>query len=134
MKRNKLYKLLFIACIAGYAWLFLNSNQFKIKSFDVCFIKHTTNIPCPSCGSTRSVMLLSHGEFKEALLINPLGYVLAFILIAFPLWIIIDILNRKKTLFDCYKFFESKLKMPQYAIPLAMLLCFNWIWNIIKGV
>ena len=32
-----------------------------------CPLLRTTGIPCPGCGLTRAVMLLLHGEFREAL-------------------------------------------------------------------
>lgn len=135
LNRNKLYTILFIACVAGYIWLsFSFINGTGNKSFGLCFIKHTTNIPCPSCGSTRSVISLSHGNFSEAFMLNPLGYVVALIMLVCPLWIAIDIATKKKTLFEFYRKVEIKLRRPGYAIPLIMLLVFNWIWNIIKGV
>jgi len=127
---------MFTACLAGYVWLYfgLTNNNTEYKSVGVCMIKHTTNIPCPSCGSTRSVISLTKGNFHEALLINPLGYILAVIMFLSPLWIFIDIITKKKTLFEFYQKIENKLKKPQYAIPLILLVIFNWIWNITKGL
>lgn len=37
-----------------------------------CVFKRLTTIPCPSCGSTRSVVHLSHGDFLSAFVMNPL--------------------------------------------------------------
>ena len=73
LSRNKLYYLLTIACIAGYSWLYfsMNSNQSQQGGFEVCLIKHVTDIPCPSCGSTRSVVSLVQGNFIDALYMNP---------------------------------------------------------------
>lgn len=134
--RNKLYKILFTACIAGYIWLYfgLNSTGTKNKSFEVCLIKHTTNIPCPSCGSTRSIVSLTKGNFEEALKINPLGYVVAVIMFLAPIWITFDIVTKWKTLFEFYRKIETHFKKPQYAIPLLLLVIVNWIWNITKGL
>ena len=133
LSRNKLYLLLFIACLAGYIWLFfVTSNTANKISADVCVIKHLTSVPCPSCGSTRSVVSLANGNFKEALIFNPLGYIVAAIMLVTPLWIILDLATRKKTLFDFYKKIEIQLKKPKIAIPFILLLIFNWIWNIAK--
>ncbi|MHB1278065.1 MAG: DUF2752 domain-containing protein [Bacteroidia bacterium] len=100
----------------------------------VCLIKHTTNIPCPSCGSTRSVIFLSRGDFQEAFNMNPFGYVVALIMVLLPLWILFDILAKKETLLKSYRKMEVRLKKPAYAIPLVTLVLMNWIWNITKGL
>ena len=127
---------MFLACIAGYIWIYfgLNTNEIKNKSYDVCLFKHTTNIPCPSCGATRSIISLTKGNFVDALRINPLGYLIAFIMILSPLWIVIDFITKRKTLFEFYNKIEIYLKKRQYAIPLIFLLFINWIWNITKGL
>lgn len=131
---SKLYTILLISCMAGYIWLFISitTNLTEKKTVEVCLIKHVTNVPCPSCGSTRSVISLANGKFSDALRINPLGYVVASIMILTPIWILIDLLIKKKTLFDFYNKMETCLKKPKFAIPLIFLIIINWIWNITK--
>jgi hypothetical protein len=134
--RNKLYSILFIACIGGYIWLYYSITSIvnENKSVEVCLIKYITNIPCPSCGSTRSVISLTKGNFVEAFFINPIGYIVTFIMLISPIWIIADIFLLNKSLFNCYQKIESNLKKPKYAIPLILLVIINWIWNIKKGL
>ena len=49
-----------------------------------CVFKAITGIPCPTCGSTRSVLLLSHGHLIAAFRMNPAtGAVFVSALIAF---------------------------------------------------
>jgi hypothetical protein len=136
LNRNKLYSLLLIACLAGYIWLyfFVIKNNAGNISAAVCLIKHVTNIPCPSCGSTRSVISLLKGDFIGALNLNPIGYLVAFIMLVAPIWIIADTIMRSNTLFDFYQKTETYLKKPKIAIPLILLLIINWIWNITKGL
>lgn len=136
LNRNKLYSILFIACIAGYIWLYysITSTMIKNKLVEVCLIKHVTNIPCPSCGSTRSVISLIRGNFIEAFALNPIGYIIVFIMFFAPVWIITDLILRNNSLFMCYQKLESYLKKPKYTIPLALLVIINWIWNITKGI
>ncbi|TCK85246.1 uncharacterized protein DUF2752 [Albibacterium bauzanense] len=136
LSRNKLYSIMFIACIAGYTWLYfvLSNERSESKQVQVCLIKQFTNIPCPSCGSTRSIILLTKGNFLQALNMNPMGVIIAFIMLLSPIWIIADLITRKKTFFDFYLKIESYLKRPRYAIPLILLVIINWIWNIAKGL
>lgn len=136
LSRDKLYSILFIACIAGYTWLYfvLANEKSESKQTQVCLIKQFTNIPCPSCGSSRSIVLLTKGNFIQALNMNPMGVIIAFIMVFSPIWIIADVITRKKTFFDFYLKVESYLKKPRYAIPLILLVIINWIWNIAKGL
>ena len=136
LDRNKLYSILFIACLAGYVWLYfsITKNITENKSVEVCLIKHVTNIPCPSCGSTRSVISLTKGDFIGALKFNPIGYLVAIIMLIAPIWIISDTIKRTKTLFNFYLKIETYLKRPKIAIPLILLVIINWIWNITKGL
>jgi hypothetical protein len=136
LDRNKLYLILFIACLAGYIWLYfsITKNITENNSAEVCLIKHVTNVPCPSCGSTRSVISLTKGDFIGALNINPIGYLVAIIMLIAPIWILVDTVRNAKTLFDFYQKIESYLKQPKIAIPLILLVIINWIWNITKGL
>lgn len=136
LDRNKLYSVIFLACAAGYIWLyfFITRNLIEPKSFEVCLFKHVTNVPCPSCGSTRAIVSISKGNFIEALSLNPIGFLVIIIMVLAPFWVIVDILTRKRTLFLFYKKIEVYLKRPEFAIPLILLVIINWIWNITKGL
>jgi hypothetical protein len=136
LSRNKLYSLLFVVCLAGYIWIYFSITSINAvtKSAEVCLIKHVTNIPCPSCGSTRSVMSLIKGDFIGALSLNPIGYLIAFIMLVTPIWMLTDIIMRRNTLLNLYQRTETYLRKPIIAIPLILLLIINWIWNINKGL
>jgi len=134
--KNKLYVFLAGTCIAGYIWLFYNvlNIQDEGEIFNVCIIKHVTNIPCPSCGSTRSIVSLLKGNLIEALYWNPLGLIIALIMIVLPIWLMYDLIRKDDSLFRFYRSFESILKKPDFAITGIVLILINWIWNIIKGL
>jgi hypothetical protein len=102
LNRNKLYSILFTACIVGYIWIyFISEKQFtENNSVNACLIKHLTNIPCPSCGSSRSVISLLNGDFIVALNFNPIGYIVALIMLVAPVWIIMDIIKKTNSLFN----------------------------------
>ena len=134
--RSKLYAILLIACMAGYIWLLygITNQRTESKSIEVCLIKHATNIPCPSCGSTKAVISLIEGNFFKALSINPFGIIIAAIMLITPLWILFDVASKRQSLYDFYKRTEFFLKKPSVAIPLVLLVVINWIWNITKAL
>lgn len=136
MVRNKLYVLVSTACAAGYIWLFLNYQRSVSDSIEpgVCLFKRLTGIPCPSCGSTRSVLSLLKGDFIGALISNPFGLIILSILILAPLWILYDIVLQKDSLLQVYNRTEIFLRRKWIAIPLILLVILNWIWNIYKGL
>lgn len=130
--RNKLYFFLTILCTAGYFWMYFNLTKHQNTNIDVCLFKHATKIPCPSCGSTRSITQIVKGNFQQALYINPLGLLGALVLLITPFWILADVVTRKKSLFNSYQKIESLLKKPKIAIVCIILIVINWIWNIHK--
>lgn len=134
---NKLYLLIITASVAGYVWLYINMHQvagIHAGNIDACFMKQTLHIPCPSCGSTRSVAALFSGNIKDALYWNPLGIIVAFIMVLGPLWAMADLLLSKATLFSFYKIAENTLSKKKYAIPAIVLILINWAWNIHKNL
>ena len=135
--RNKLYRLLTALLTAGYVWLFFNyvtTNSVGSRAGSFCLFKHVTNVPCPSCGSTRSVISLLKGNFIGSLNLNPLGVIVLLIMIITPLWIISDHLFKKESLFHFYKRFEETFNKKKVAIPAIIVILLNWIWNINKGL
>ena len=136
MVRNKLYVLVSTACAAGYIWLFINYHRSVAENFEpgVCLFKRITGIPCPSCGSTRSVLSILNGDFIGVLLWNPFGLIILSILVLAPLWILYDVVGQKDSFFQFYIRAEIFLRRKWIAIPLILLVILNWIWNIYKGL
>ncbi|MDP2207253.1 MAG: DUF2752 domain-containing protein [Bacteroidota bacterium] len=97
-------------------------------------MKHTTNVPCPSCGSTRAIISLLKGNYLESLFCNPIGIMLAIIMIICPIWIFYDTLFQKDTLFNFYRKSEGIIRQKKIAISAIFLILLNWIWNIYKGL
>ena len=121
-----------IACLAGFIYLFYNIHTLQSQTFRVCIIKNVTGYPCPSCGTTRAVTLLSEGKIIESLLLNPFGIVVAIAMTLFPFWILIDIIFKKESFFRMYKKAETTIRKPWLASILILLVLLNWIWNIYK--
>lgn len=136
MKSNRdLYWMFAILSIAGYAWIGFHffSSDCGAAPFTVCLFKNFTGIPCPSCGITRSLLLLIAGDVSQAVMINPLGLVAASTLLILPFWMITDALARKNTLARSFLWTEKRIRSKKLVyMPLAALVLFNWGWNILK--
>jgi hypothetical protein len=137
LKRDNIYPILSILLFAGYLWIgisFASGQDLPDDAGGLCLVKHITGIPCPSCGSTRSIMALINGNIREAAFLNPFGFIIALIMLITPFWIAYDTLSKRKTLFNCYCRSEIFLRKPFVAVPLVALVVINWVWNFYKGV
>lgn len=133
LSRDRLYALVLIACLAGYCWLFYNTKYYSI-SFDSCLLKRILQIPCPSCGTTRSILALLQGNLSAALYINPLGIIVALIMVIAPLWIAADLARKGDTFYVFVQGIENQFKNVRVALPAVLFILLNWIWNIVKGL
>ncbi|MDR0864483.1 MAG: DUF2752 domain-containing protein [Candidatus Symbiothrix sp.] len=131
MTKKKLYFFVFVACMAGYVWVFFNLFYHSNRHVG-CLFHKITHIPCPSCGSTRSVLSLLQGHWGDAFYANPFGFLITVLMIVLPLWIAGDVLSKKESFFRSYQTIESLIKKKSIAIPALALVLSNWIWNIFK--
>lgn len=134
MTRNKLYSILLIACLGGFIYLFYSIQNLQQETAAVCIIKNVTGYPCPSCGTTRAVLLLLKGKFIDSLLLNPFGIIVAVIMAVIPVWVLTDLVLKKDSFFKAYKKTEAVIRMPWVAIILILLVTLNWIWNFYKNL
>ncbi len=137
MTRKKLYILFLSLSLAGYGWLACNvitaSGEGGPPAF--CLFKEVTGLPCPSCGATRSVLLLGRGDFEAALLLNPLGFLLVAGLLVIPFWLGYDIVRRRESFYRRYNAIEEFLRQKKWVVFAAgIFLLINWAWNITKGL
>jgi hypothetical protein len=136
MKKKNLYIFITSLSLVGYAWLAWNifENTRNDAMPTICMFKAITHLPCPSCGTTRSLILLARGEVWNAIMINPFGLILALALVIIPLWIFIDILRKRDSFFRSYISAEKLLTQKMWlAIPAITIVLINWFWNIVKG-
>ena len=134
MKKNKLYSILIIASIVGFAYLFYKIKFSESAHVTFCVIKNVTGYACPSCGTTRAVQLFLQGDIVASFLMNPFGIIVALFMVIAPIWILFDIITKKETFFFWYKKTEEIIRIKWIAIPLILLVLLNWIWNIYKGL
>lgn len=136
LKWNKFHVFLFFACLAGYIWIFI-AMEFGIENnpqVSVCLIKKITNIPCPSCGSTRAIISLLKGDFYTSVYLNPFGLIIALVMTTVPLWIIYDVVTSKNSFLVFYRKIENLVRQKYMAIFLIVMVLLNWYWNIKKGL
>jgi hypothetical protein len=134
---KKIYWILGLLALGSYGWIgyHLLHTESREASITVCLFKNVTGIPCPSCGITRSVLELLEGNFRQGLLINPLGIFAMSLLLIIPGWIVVDIIRNKTSLLSVYTRSEELIRKHKLIyIPLIVLITVNWIWNITKGL
>jgi hypothetical protein len=135
-QKKWLYTLVIVSCLAGSLWVAWNVTHYTpidaASGTDVCLFRRVTGIPCPSCGSTRSILHISRLEFREALYANPIGFLLAVCIILFPLWILYDLAKKKNSFYHFYGSMEMVIRKRWVAALLIFLVAANWMWNIYK--
>ena len=131
---SRFYLLIAILLIIGWIWVSFNFNYpSDVKGHEVCLFKMVSGIPCPSCGSTRSITNLLKGNWFQGLYINPLGIIVLLFMLTVPFWLLYDVAVGKDGLFRAYKYAEKILRT-KWSIPFIFLLILNWIWSISKGL
>lgn len=129
----KIYKTLGLFSIIGYAYLG-SVLLLDAHGRTPCIIKNITGVPCPSCGITRSIREILYGNLSLAFWYNPLGFILLLLAIIVPIWILYDIITKKRGFLKYYHKIEAQISKKSIAIPLILLIVIIWIWNINKGL
>lgn len=136
MNRNQLYFLTISLCLAGYVLIGYNYNtNLKVNTSsdpEFCMFKTFTGLPCPSCGTTRSVTAISHGQFLKAIWWNPLGIIMSVAMIIFPLWIARDWIVGSNSFYRFFKKFELFFRKKPVTIGFILIIIAIWAWNIYK--
>lgn len=95
-----------------------------------CVFKSLTGVPCPGCGTIRSLQLLLKGDVVQSVMVNPLGVILSCVALLSFVWLICDAVRNTDSL---YRFFHKP--WPAATIVVAALFTVaNWVWNILKGL
>jgi len=95
-----------------------------------CIFHYFTGLPCPTCGTTRGIRALIHGDIISALSFNPLvigGGILLFLYIAAGL---------------IFKLKTGKFPEPQWTkkrifilrIMIITTVAINWVYLIAAGI
>ncbi len=137
MSKNQLYFFIIAGFMIGTCWIYFQVyptgfiNSFPIKG---CLIKNVTNFPCPTCGTSRAIVYLFHGNFIQSILTNPLGIISLMLILISVSIVIYDLLFQRNTLVILFKKAETLLVKKYIYLPLIFLLIVNWIWNNYKNL
>jgi hypothetical protein len=121
-----------VVLVSGILWIVLNAAG--LISFSPCPFHLITGWACPSCGTTRAIMALIHGNIAGSLLINPIAIVVCLLLLCFGLCWTWDLLTGRNTRVRIIERFGLLIQRRRVALPLVVLVLANWIWNISKGL
>lgn len=103
---------------------------FDLLNFTVCPSKLIYHIPCPSCGTTRALMRVLHGDVIGGILFNPNVILLIIIILGLPLafW------YRYTRCPDFFKRVDKFIIKPWVLIPFAIFEISIWIHNVMVGM
>lgn len=116
----------------SYVWITVSLLTDTTNSKPLCLLKRISGVPCPSCGTTRSILSILHGHFKEAFYLNPLGYLAVIILLTAPIVLVVGLIKKRNYLYEVFSFINSTKWTYKVWIPALTVLIINWIWNILK--
>lgn len=112
----------FIFSLIIVAVLILLAYTFGIV---LCPLKRFTGIPCPTCGSTRAMLKVIHGDFASAFALQPLVMMLA--IASGPVILATTLFQPVKHLL------KMMIRHPLVWFLAALAFVANWIYVIMNG-
>ncbi len=135
MLLRKIYLTVWSFVILSYCYIFIAYKySLSIKSINSCFLKNSTNYPCPLCGSTRSIIHTLNGDIIQAFKFNMLGIIFIIFILLLTVWLIYDLCFKK---ISFYFFLKSNVKIfknKKIVIIFFILIFVNWISLIIRNI
>lgn len=131
IKIKYFYLSLIVFCVLSYSWIIVNFMNYNTSSFSlsICTLKNLSGVPCASCGVTRSVLYFFKGDFFHAMYYNPIGIIVAVLLLILPSTIIHDLVRQKKYLYQIYTSFNIN---KSFWLLLFFIFIASWSWNLYK--
>lgn len=108
------------------AWLLTREASVRTNGFDdgpvLCPWRLLTGIPCPGCGGIRAMSAIALGQFEQAWLLNPIAFLVCFLIFAWAFRItpLIELSRKSLTLFR-----SQSLSLQVMILSLAYAL--TWI-------
>ena len=141
MSRNGLHLFVLSLGLAGISWVAWNgiADGWEPAGGGAiptpCLFRQATGLPCPSCGTTRSIEAVAAGNLAEAARTNPFGIPIALAMGIFPLWVLHDAARSRDGFHRFWLAVERTLRERRAVSAAAIVLvAANWGWNILKGL
>lgn len=132
IKVKKFYIFITTLYISGGIWLGMNLSSGNVFHL-FCPWKKTTGIPCPACGLTTGTVETIHGNLLAGFNSHPLSFLVVLLFILIPVWLLYDLIFRKKSFFDAFQSFELLLKKNKIVLILVIILfIIIWVKNIVQ--
>ena len=93
-----------------------------------CSFKKIFGIACPTCGMTRAMLSLLHGDIIDTIYYNILAIPLVILLILIDIVIIIDVFKKSNYLEKIWMILVKNYKV------IILLFVFSMVINNIKGI
>lgn len=91
--------------LVAVAWLLTREASIRTTRFEdgpvLCPWRLLTGIPCPGCGGIRATSAIALGQFEQAWLLNPIAFLVCFVVFvwAFRITPLIEFSRKSLTLF-----------------------------------
>lgn len=131
MSRKAFYAFAAVMCLAGWIWTGCAMAGLELE---VCLFKCVTGIPCPACGSTRTVLDVLKGDWAAALSGNPMGFLLVPGLMVLPVWLVADWLRNSASLYRCYMKCNLMLNGRISFGIFVLLVLVDWALVVYRGL
>ena len=89
-----------------------------------CLLRESTGIPCPACGSTRSLLAWTHLDLITALRFNPLFFLAC---VGLALWTLLRVVEGFSQWRMSDRLRARAVRLPLVRI-LVVLLAVNWVY------
>jgi hypothetical protein len=92
-----------------------------------CVFKAVTGVPCPTCGSTRSIVFLSHGDMLSAFYMNPLVALCAIIALVYFFYRIITLAFELPAM----EVALTEREQDRLRVLAALFVGLNWLYLVV---
>ena len=83
MKKRKIFLIIRLSLYIAFIVIFAAIPCSFVEQGSICLIQFAFHVSCPTCGVTRGVSNIFHGNFLRAWTYNPLSYLVVILLFTF---------------------------------------------------